>query len=76
MALPESPGRLRAITEDGASVTVSLKSDETTRAGYPFDFELNFVYTLRGNTLELRYRHTNLSGGRCPLPPGFIPTLL
>jgi len=21
--------------------------------GYPFDFELNFVYTLRGNTLEL-----------------------
>ena len=60
-------------TEDGASVTVSLKSNETTRAGYPFDFELNFVYTLRGNTLELRYRHTNLSDRPMPFATGIHP---
>jgi galactose mutarotase-like enzyme len=60
-------------TADGASVTVSLKSDETTRAGYPFDFELNFVYTLRGNTLELRYRHTNLSDQPMPFATGIHP---
>lgn len=60
-------------TEDGASVTVSLKSDETTRASYPFDFELNFVYTLRGNTLELRYRHTNLSKRPMPFATGIHP---
>ena len=60
-------------TEDGASVTVSLKSDETTRVGYPFDFELNFVYTLRGNTLELRYRHTNLSERSMPFATGIHP---
>ncbi len=60
-------------TEDGASVTVSLKSDQTTRAGYPFDFELNFVYTLRGNTLELRYRHTNLSEQPMPFATGIHP---
>ncbi len=60
-------------TENGASVTVSLKSNETTRAGYPFDFELNFVYTLRGNTLELRYRHTNLEDRPMPFATGIHP---
>lgn len=60
-------------TEDGASVTVCLKSDETTKAGYPFDFELNFIYTLRGNTLELRYRHTNLSDQPMPFSTGIHP---
>lgn len=60
-------------TEDGASVTVTLKSNETTRASYPFDFELNFVYTLRENTLELRYRHTNLSEQPMPFATGIHP---
>lgn len=60
-------------TEDGASMTVCLKSDETTRAVYPFDFELNFVYTLRGNTLELCYRHTNLSERPMPFATGIHP---
>ncbi|MBV8887149.1 MAG: aldose epimerase [Chroococcidiopsidaceae cyanobacterium CP_BM_RX_35] len=60
-------------TEDGASITVSLKSDETTQAGYPFDFELNFIYTLRGNNLELRYRHTNLSKQPMPFATGIHP---
>lgn len=59
--------------ENGASVTVSLKSNEQTREVYPFDFELNFIYTLRGNTLELRYRHTNLSREPMPFATGIHP---
>ncbi len=60
-------------TTDGASVTVSLKSDETTRTGYPFDFELNYIYTLRGNSLELRQRHTNLTAEPMPFSTGIHP---
>ncbi|WP_413166925.1 aldose epimerase [Capilliphycus salinus ALCB114379] len=60
-------------TENGASLTVSLKSNEQTRAVYPFDFELNYIYTLRGNCLELRYRHTNLSGEPMPFATGIHP---
>ncbi|MEC4812098.1 MAG: aldose epimerase [Scytonema sp. PMC 1069.18] len=58
---------------NGASLTVSLKSSEETRAVYPFDFELNFIYTLRGNNLELRYRHTNLSQEPMPFATGIHP---
>ncbi|MBV9387852.1 MAG: aldose epimerase [Chroococcidiopsidaceae cyanobacterium CP_BM_ER_R8_30] len=60
-------------TKDGASLTVSLKSNETTWAGYPFDFELNFIYTLRGNSLQLHYRHTNLSEQPMPFATGIHP---
>lgn len=60
-------------TDDGASLTVTLKSNETTREGYPFDFELNYTYTLKGNTLELRQRHTNLSDAPMPFSTGIHP---
>lgn len=60
-------------TEDGASLTVTLKSNEKTHEGYPFDFELNYIYTLKGNTLELRQRHTNLSQSPMPFSTGIHP---
>ncbi len=60
-------------TDDGASVTVTLKSNDSTREGYPFDFELNYTYTLRGNTLELRQRHTNHSDAPMPFSTGIHP---
>ncbi|MFZ1025122.1 MAG: aldose epimerase [Limnoraphis robusta] len=60
-------------TENGASLTVSLKSNDQTRVVYPFDFELNFIYTLRGNTLELRYCHKNLSEEPMPFATGIHP---
>ncbi|MBW4517734.1 MAG: aldose epimerase [Timaviella obliquedivisa GSE-PSE-MK23-08B] len=60
-------------TDTGASLTVSLKSNETTRSSYPFDFELNYTYTLRGNSLELRCRHTNLSDQPMPFSTGIHP---
>ncbi len=59
--------------ENGASLAVTLKSDETTKIGYPFDFQLDFIYTLRGNQLELRYRHTNLSDQPMPFSTGIHP---
>jgi galactose mutarotase-like enzyme len=58
---------------NGASLTVNLKSSEETRAVYPFDFELNYIYTLQGNNLELRYRHTNLSQEPMPFATGIHP---
>ncbi|NJL10441.1 MAG: aldose epimerase, partial [Calothrix sp. SM1_7_51] len=58
---------------NGASLTVNLKSNEETRAVYPFDFELNYIYTLQGNNLELRYRHTNLSQESMPFATGIHP---
>jgi galactose mutarotase-like enzyme len=60
-------------TDAGASVTVSLKSNEETRAGYPFEFELAYVYTLRGNSLELRHQHTNHSSEPMPFSTGIHP---
>ncbi len=60
-------------TDNGASVTVTLKSDAATLADYPFNFELNYIYTLKGNTLELRQRHTNLSDTPMPFSTGIHP---
>jgi galactose mutarotase-like enzyme len=60
-------------TDAGASLTVSLKSSESTRSSYPFDFELNYTYILRGNSLELRCRHTNLSDQPMPFSTGIHP---
>lgn len=60
-------------TDAGASLTVSLKSNETTRSSYPFDFELDYTYTLHGNSLELRCRHTNLSDQPMPFSTGIHP---
>jgi galactose mutarotase-like enzyme len=60
-------------TADGASLTVTLNSSDTTREGYPFDFALNYIYTLKGNTLELRQRHTNLSQTPMPFSTGIHP---
>lgn len=58
---------------NGASLTLNLKSNEETRAVYPIDFELNYIYTLQGNNLELRYRHTNLSQEPMPFATGIHP---
>ncbi|NEQ95257.1 MAG: aldose epimerase [Cyanothece sp. SIO2G6] len=60
-------------TEGGASVTVTLKSSPETLAVYPFEFELNYIYTLRGNTLELRQRHTNFAAKPMPFSTGIHP---
>ena len=60
-------------TDDNAMLTVTLKSTEATRSLYPFDFELNYSYILKGNMLELRQRHTNLSQTPMPFSTGIHP---
>ena len=59
--------------EDGASITVTLCSNDQTWAVYPFNFELNYTYILRGNTLEIRSSHTNLSQKPMPFSTGIHP---
>lgn len=59
--------------EEKASITVSLKSNAETLLVYPFDFELDFIYTIKGNTLELVYRHRNLSDQSMPFATGIHP---
>ena len=60
-------------TDDGASITLTLTSSEETLAVYPFDFQLDYIYILKGNTLEQRFRHTNLSYEPMPFSTGTHP---
>jgi galactose mutarotase-like enzyme len=60
-------------TTDKASITVVLKSNETTKAVYPFDFQLNFTYTLLGNSLIIDQEYQNLSTVSLPFSAGFHP---
>ncbi|TVU55298.1 MAG: aldose epimerase [Arthrospira sp. PLM2.Bin9] len=58
---------------NAASITVGLTSNDETRSLYPFDFELEFTYTLKGNGLEIFQRYTNLSGLVNSMPPESMP---
>ncbi len=60
-------------TGDGASLTVTLTSNASTRSVYPFDFTLDYTYTLKGSSLELRQRHTNHSSLPMPFATGIHP---
>jgi galactose mutarotase-like enzyme len=61
------------MTDNKASLTVVLKSNEQTRAVYPFDFQLNFTYTLQGNSLVIDQEYQNLSAIPLPFSAGFHP---
>jgi|SRR5579883_205531 len=60
-------------TEGRVSLTLSLSSNEQTRAVYPFDFGLDFTYTLDGNRLVAHQRYTNHSDVALPFSAGFHP---
>ncbi|WP_017653144.1 aldose 1-epimerase [Fortiea contorta] len=63
-------------TNEKASLTVVLNSNEQTKAVYPFDFQLAFTYELQGNTLEVRQEYQNLSSESMPFSAGFHPYFL
>ncbi len=63
-------------TDDRASLTIALASNAQTREVYPFDFLLEFTYTLQGQALMLHQRYTNRSSGRMPFSVGFHPYFL
>jgi galactose mutarotase-like enzyme len=63
-------------TQDQASLTLVLNSNEQTKAVYPFDFQLIFTYKLQGNTLEIQQQYKNLSSTPLPFSAGFHPYFL
>ncbi|XGV98931.1 MAG: aldose epimerase [Leptolyngbya sp. BL-A-14] len=58
---------------DRGSITLSLTSNDQTRAVYPFDFQLLFTYTLDGNTLIVHQRYENHADVPMPFSAGFHP---
>ncbi|MFB2738534.1 aldose epimerase family protein [Umezakia ovalisporum] len=63
-------------TQNQASLTLVLCSNEETKAVYPFDFEVIFTYELQGNTLAIRQKYKNLSSTPMPFSAGFHPYFL
>ncbi|TVP61085.1 MAG: aldose epimerase [Nodularia sp. (in: Bacteria)] len=63
-------------TEDKASLSLVLNSNEQTKAVYPFDFQVIFTYELQGNTLAIRQEYKNLSSTPMPFSAGFHPYFL
>lgn len=61
-------------TDGGASITLSLSSNEETLASYPFPFHLVFTYTLAEGQLHTKqsYRNTG-SSEELPFYAGFHP---
>ncbi len=56
-----------------ASITLTLNSNESTLAVYPFEFELVFTYQLQGNSLKILQSYTNKSAETMPFSAGFHP---
>ena len=54
-------------------VSYHLSADESTRATYPFDFDLTVSYRLDGNSLRVQYRVTNLDSKPMPFSIGGHP---
>jgi galactose mutarotase-like enzyme len=60
-------------TDNCASLTLILNSNEQTRAVYPFDFQLAFTYQLQENCLKILQRYTNHSDEVMPFSTGLHP---
>ena len=61
------------VTQDLASLTLVLNSNDYTRSVYPFEFQVAFTYQLQGNTLKIRQRYTNHSTETMPFSTGLHP---
>jgi galactose mutarotase-like enzyme len=53
----------------------SLKSTEETLQKYPFEFELQLIYTLNENALELEYKVNNKGKEKMPFSIGAHPAI-
>ena len=54
-------------------LVLELNSNDVTLEQYPFDFCLRIIYQLRGNTVEVSYRVSNLSQNTMPFGIGGHP---
>lgn len=57
------------------SVTFSLKSNTETLKKYPFEFELQLIYTLKETTLNIEYKVINKSETKMPFSIGAHPAI-
>ena len=60
-------------TNDCASITLVLTSNDETKAVYPFDFEVSFTYRLWGNSLVIHQNFQNNSSVSMPFSVGLHP---
>ncbi|QOG01465.1 aldose 1-epimerase family protein [Flavobacterium sp. MDT1-60] len=57
------------------SAAFSLKSNTETLKKYPFEFELQLIYTLHESTLDIQYKITNKSESKIPFSIGAHPAI-
>lgn len=60
-------------TEGAAAVTLELESDRELQRSYPWDFRLDYTYSVRGNTLRLEQVFKNRSATTMPMQFGLHP---
>lgn len=58
---------------DKASIKIKFKSSDITKKYYPFDFEMVYTYTLKGNVLTIDQEYINNSEVDMPVYAGFHP---
>lgn len=64
---------LIAKTEESA--VFSIQSDAQTLKVYPFEFELQIIYTLTGFQLDIQYKVINKTGSKMPFSIGAHPAI-
>ncbi|HJY12068.1 MAG TPA: aldose 1-epimerase family protein, partial [Flavobacterium sp.] len=57
------------------SATFSLSSNPETLKKYPFEFELQLIYTLQVRTLDIEYKVINKNGTKMPFSIGAHPAI-
>lgn len=62
-----------AVDEDARTLTLELRSDDATRAQFPFDFVVRMRHELTGTRLRLTQRIQNTGDGPLPFAFGFHP---
>ena len=63
-------------TERAARATLSLESNDATRAVFPWEFRVEITYTLRGSRLRLDVTVVNMDKDTMPLSFGIHPYFL
>jgi galactose mutarotase-like enzyme len=60
-------------TDNCASINLSLTNNSQTLEVYPFEFKLDLIYQLQGNSLKIQQRFENLSDRPMPFSSGLHP---
>jgi galactose mutarotase-like enzyme len=65
----------KLINESENSATFSLESNEETLKKYPFEFELQLIYTLEETSLHIEYKVINKGNSKMPFSIGAHPAI-